>query len=124
MNRKGGCICGTARYEVDWPDAPIGRCACAVCRDGNIAGMMLTLGVALERFHWTAGEADLDSYRDSTGSVRRFCSNCGTHLIDERVSLQRVTVRLATLDDEFAEETTAHEWTQFHARPDNPENLS
>ena len=36
-----------------------------------------------DRFRWIAGESDLSAYEGSPGKLRRFCSSCGSHLIDE-----------------------------------------
>ena len=62
-------------------------------------------------FRWTAGEDKLRAYESSPGKLRRFCSECGTHLIAERPAQPHVILRVPTLDDDPGLKPVFHIWT-------------
>ena len=64
-----------------------------------------------EHFRWTVGEEILRSYEASPGRLRRFCSDCGTHLVAERPIQPHVILRVGTLDDDPELRPTLHLWT-------------
>ncbi len=75
VTHKGGCHCGTVRFEVDAPATPqVLSCNCSIC------AMMgfLHLIVEADAFRITAGENNLTEYRFNTGTGRHlFCKTCG-----------------------------------------------
>ena len=50
------------------------------------------------------------SYESSPGKFRRFCSNCGSHLVAERVEQPNVMLRLGCLDTAITDRPKAHIW--------------
>jgi hypothetical protein len=106
MKLVGGCLCGEVRFAADPPDLPVGYCNCVVCRRANIAAFISRVGIARADFHWTAGEQKITSYESSFGTLRRFCSICGSYLGDERSTPERFVVRLTALDDDLTVELT------------------
>jgi ADP-ribosyl-[dinitrogen reductase] hydrolase len=115
MALRGSCLCGTIRYEVDRLDMPIGHCHCITCRKAHAAAFATTAGVMREHFRWIAGEDRLRAYESSPGKLRRFCSECGTHLIAERPAQPHVILRVPTLDDDPGNRPTMHIWTSHGA---------
>ena len=107
---KGMCLCGAVRYELNEPRVPTGHCDCPACRDANKAALIASSGVARDCFRWTAGEASLSMYEISPGRLRRFCSSCGSHVVDEVPAFSKVVVMLATLD-RGPDSDSEHEWT-------------
>jgi ADP-ribosyl-[dinitrogen reductase] hydrolase len=99
------------RYEVKQLDMPIGHCHCATCRKAHASAYATNAGVMRENFRWTAGEEKLGCYESSPGKLRRFCTNCGTHLMAERTSQPNVILRVATLDDPPDARPSFHIWT-------------
>src|SRR5262249_30842505 len=59
-----------------------------------------TAGVLREHFRWVAGKEILLAYPSSPGKLPRFCSRCGTHVLDERRAEPHVFLCVATLDDD------------------------
>jgi ADP-ribosyl-[dinitrogen reductase] hydrolase len=64
-----------------------------------------------DHFRWTAGAENLRSYESSPGKLRRFCGQCGSHLLAERPSQPHVILRVATLDDDPDVRPALHIWT-------------
>ncbi len=73
--KKGGCHCGSVRFEVLAPDEiEATECTCSICR---MTGF-LHLIVPAARFRLLAGEGKLTTYTFNTGTAKhRFCSICG-----------------------------------------------
>ena len=113
MMLKGSCLCGVVRYELDEPGIPTGHCDCPACREANTAAMIR--GVARNCFHWTAGEASLSMYEILPGRLRRFCSTCGCHVVDELPAFSNVVVVLTTLG-RGPDPDSRHEWTLHPVR--------
>jgi hypothetical protein len=72
---KGGCHCGSVRFEVDAPaNIDATRCNCSIC---SMCGF-LHLFVAHKNFRLIIGEKSLTTYTFNSGVAQHtFCSNCG-----------------------------------------------
>lgn len=73
---RGGCHCGSVRFEAELPEPPVPAldCNCSVCRMTGFVHVM----VPHARFTLLAGEGDLTSYRFGTGAAEHlFCRKCG-----------------------------------------------
>ncbi|WP_416396979.1 GFA family protein [Allohahella sp. A8] len=98
----GGCLCGSVRYEVDAIKERIGHCHCTMCRRFHGAAYA-TFGEAdSAHFRWTEGESLLQAYTADNGTVRRFCSRCGSSLTFTSASNPEGVVEFAaaTLDND------------------------
>ena len=75
---KGGCMCGSVRYEVTGEPSEVGYCHCRMCQKhlGNLFGIF----AIFERrgFQFTSGQPTF--YRSSQHKQRGFCPNCGSPL--------------------------------------------
>ena len=73
--KKGGCHCGTVRFEVRVPDeVEVQACNCSIC---HMTGY-LHLIVPKSDFRLLAGEDTLQTYVFNTGTAKHlFCSVCG-----------------------------------------------
>jgi ADP-ribosyl-[dinitrogen reductase] hydrolase len=111
MSLKGSCLCGGVRYEVDQLDMPIAHCHCTSCRKAHAAAFASTSGVMRDHFRWTAGEDKVRAFESSPGKLRKFCSECGTHLVADRPAQAHVILRVATLDDDPGTMSVLHIWT-------------
>ncbi|MFN4225342.1 MAG: GFA family protein [Hyphomonas sp.] len=73
--RRGGCHCGTVRFEVELPEAfEVEDCNCTMCAmSGNIHVI-----VPANRFRLLQGADNLAEYTFNTGAAKhRFCKTCG-----------------------------------------------
>ena len=107
---KGSCLCGAVAYEVTPYDMKIGHCSCRTCRKAHSAAFATTARVPRDHFRLLRGEAELRSYESSPGRLRRFCSECGSHIVAERPADPHVVLRVATLDDDPGSQPLIHIW--------------
>ena len=81
---KGGCLCGTVRYQTKGNPNYVGLCHCRYCqlRTGSALGISVYFDKDLMSI--TEGEVLLKAHKFQTESGGdfeiRFCSNCGTSL--------------------------------------------
>ena len=75
VTHRGGCHCGSVRFEVDAPaDVAVLDCNCSICR---MTGF-LHLIVPAARFRLLSGADALGEYTFNTGAAKhRFCRHCG-----------------------------------------------
>ena len=75
----GHCACGRVRFETDGDPRFIAHCHCENCRRAHGSGAVTWAGFTQEQLRVT-DESSLASWETPTGSLRRFCSNCGSPL--------------------------------------------
>jgi len=80
MELTGGCLCGAIRFEVTEKPITTYYCHCSMCR--KVSGSMFQIGVTvpIEGFAFVKGEPS--AYESSPGCLRKFCSNCGSSLVN------------------------------------------
>ena len=111
---QGGCLCGAIRYQVTAFEPRIAHCHCTMCQRFHGAAFSTFGEVQLEHFRWIQGEEVLQSYQAENGTVRQFCSRCGSSL--RFISPYNredgtVEVAIATLDDPHTLQIDAHIYT-------------
>lgn len=93
----GKCFCGAVEIEVTGEPEGMGYCHCASCREwsaGPVNAFSLWQPSAVEV---TKGGQYLASYAKSPGSVRKFCTKCGGHVMTEHPGLGLIDVFAAVL---------------------------
>lgn len=75
ITHKGGCHCGTVRFELEAPESPDAyTCTCSMCSKTGFVHLFATKA----EFRITSGEDNLAEYRFNTGVARHlFCKTCG-----------------------------------------------
>ncbi len=96
--RKGGCLCGKVRYEVDVSGHETGNCHCRDCQKNAGAPYMTFTAVPVGQFKWIVKPGG--AYSASPAAERRFCEHCGTPLQwDAGPASSDTSFSTATLDD-------------------------
>jgi len=108
---KGSCLCGAITYESGDLVAPIVNCHCETCRKAHGAAFASVGRVTRNEFRWVSGEERLRQFESSPGKLRHFCSECGSHLMAERVDQPVVLLRLGCLDSDPHAHPALHIWT-------------
>jgi len=81
----GQCLCGTVRFEIDYPARWAWHDHSRASRLAHGAVYATYVGSWRKRFRITAGEREIARYADKTaGATRSFCRRCGTPLFYER----------------------------------------
>jgi hypothetical protein len=117
----GQCLCGAVKYEVDAIGPRMAHCHCSMCRKFHGAAFATFGEARAEDFRWLEGEHLLSSYRAANGTVRRFCSRCGSSMTfapaDDPGEFVEFT--LGTLIDPPAFHPDAHIFVGFKAAWDH-----
>jgi hypothetical protein len=107
----GSCLCGGVRYEIDGEIGPALNCHCSMCRRATGSSFATNASVRAEEFRIVTGRDLITEYESSPGSLRAFCSRCGSPVygtVAEDRSLRRV--RLGTLGSVSGAKTVTHIW--------------
>jgi hypothetical protein len=106
----GRCLCGQVGYAIDRFEPNVAHCHCSMCRKFHGAAFTTFASVRKEHFRWTGGERLLKSYRAPNGTVRRFCSNCGSSMVFVPAAGDggMVEIALGTLDSDLDFGPDAH----------------
>jgi hypothetical protein len=94
----GGCLCGDVRYEIRGEPRSMTHCHCSMCRKAHGAAFGTFIEVARGDFRWTQGQASIQNYVSSPGSLRPFCRVCGSTLLFESESEDSVWISAGSLD--------------------------
>jgi ADP-ribosyl-[dinitrogen reductase] hydrolase len=109
---KGSCHCKTVQYEVTKLDQPFAHCHCQTCQKTQGAPFSSSVRVAPEDFKFTAGEDQVKDYYSSPDKARRFCSNCGCHIVAIKEGQPNWILRAATLDEDPGIRPSFHIWCE------------
>ena len=98
---EGGCLCGKVRYSADTEPVFVGVCHCTDCQRFTGSAFATVIGVPAPALNVT-GELKTFTKPGDTGKPihRRFCSECGSGIMDEADALSGIVMLNAgTLDD-------------------------
>jgi hypothetical protein len=96
---KGRCFCGAVEVEVTGKPEAMGYCHCASCRSwsaGPVNAFTLWPPSAVKI---TRGADQLGSYQKTENSIRKWCKQCGGHLLTEHPLFNLTDVYAAVLSD-------------------------
>ena len=99
---RGGCLCGSIRYESNSEPAITAICHCKHCQKQAGTAFSIVVGVPRDSFSITAG--NLKTYEDSSESGeylhRKFCPDCGSPILsDAGIMPDLLFIKAGTLDD-------------------------
>lgn len=106
----GACVCGAVEVEIGVPARWAWHDHAAASRHAHGAAYATYVGSWRSRFRFVAGEEHVTRYEDeAAGTVRSFCSCCGTPLAYERArSPQMVNVPRALFATRTGREPRYH----------------
>jgi hypothetical protein len=93
---KGGCLCGSVRFEVEGDLPTPDACHCSQCRrqSGHYWASTDVLRTALT----IEGGENLSWYRSSERVRRGFCARCGSVLFWDPDGRERIAVAMGAFD--------------------------
>lgn len=97
MSYQGECFCGAVKVEASGEPEGMGYCHCRSCRSwsgGPVNGFTLWKP---ENVHITEGAESVRTFNKTPGSSRKYCSECGGHLMTDHPGLGVVDIFSATL---------------------------
>ncbi|MBX2810783.1 MAG: GFA family protein [Myxococcales bacterium] len=96
--KKGGCLCGALRYEIEGEIDGVWMCHCSNCRKASGGTGNAIVIVRQDNFHWLSGEDHRTTFElRPTYTITR-CKTCGTPLPAEEDE-KNVYLTAGTLDD-------------------------
>ncbi|MFZ1882889.1 MAG: GFA family protein [Rhodoplanes sp.] len=112
---KGGCLCGTVRYECNAEPLMTAVCHCTHCQKTSGSAFSINIGVPADSVAISGGS--LARFKDvgTSGKPawRSFCQTCGSSLATEAEAFPGVVfLKAGTLDDPSWLDPKLHIWTQ------------
>ena len=106
----GRCLCGAVGLEADAFMPGAAHCHCSMCRRFHGAAFATIVSVRAEDFRWVRGEEMLRSFTADNGTVRTFCSQCGSSLLfySPRAPSEVMEVALGVFDEPVPARPDAH----------------
>ena len=80
MIYKGGCLCGSIRYEAQGPAGNPHTCSCRFCQQHTGAITAHWVEFPRENVSWTGAGGEPKTFRSSDYSSRAFCARCGSSI--------------------------------------------
>ena len=96
---RGSCFCGAVQVQVTGEPEAMGYCHCDACRRwsaGPVNAFTLWRPDAVEVVE---GAEHLGSYSKTPASLRKWCTQCGGHVLTEHPPLGLVDVYAAVIPD-------------------------
>ena len=122
---NGSCLCGGVSFSVDSFSAQAANCHCSMCRKFHGAAFGTLVGV--RNLKWVSGRKLLTDFIAPNGTVRTFCSKCGSSL-GFRVkgeSIDNIELAIAVFDSDIPIKIDAQIFTHHKANwCELQENLS
>lgn len=99
--RRGRCLCGSVRFEVEGEPRIVAHCHCEDCQRMTGAGHSTGAMFAADKFQITGETAQYKLLADSGNEVTRvFCKSCGSPIYGRNTGMDGfLTVSLGTFED-------------------------
>ena len=109
---EGGCRCGQVRYTCSSGPLFTAHCHCRDCQYASGGGFSTIVGVPVSAVEMTGDLGGFKVTADSGNELtRKFCTTCGTPILTELHSNDRMMVlKAGTLDDPSWLKPTMHIW--------------
>lgn len=114
----GQCLCGGIQYQAANLEAhSMAHCHCSMCRKFHGAAYATYASVKAVHFQWLKGQELLKAYTASNGTVRQFCSHCGSSLTFAPANTDGsvVEIALGTVDTPVPYTVNTHIYCAYKA---------
>jgi len=111
---RGGCQCGSIRYEFSGNALELYVCHCKECQKQSASAFGISVIVPRGAFRVTRGTATFWSRPTDTGHMLEcaFCANCGSRLWHQRRgAVDTISVKGGSLDETVDLRRAVHIWT-------------
>ena len=104
---RGGCLCGSVRYETTSEPLNQRVCHCKACQ--KVIGAALNARVLICIEHVTI-TGSISIFKSSETLERGFCSHCGSSIFSRRVSAGVIGLTAGSLDEPSLFKPDMHFW--------------
>lgn len=113
---EGSCFCGAVQLNVTGAPVGMGYCHCDSCRKWSAGPVNAFTLWKPETVEITKGKDRIGSFNKTPGSTRKWCKDCGGHILTEHPGLGLTDVYAAVIPD-FPFEAGVHVHYQETALP-------
>ncbi|WP_286240740.1 GFA family protein [Neptuniibacter halophilus] len=112
---RGSCLCGEVRFSVTGFSQQAAHCHCSMCR--KFHGAAFGTLVEVSDLNWLSGEPLIREFRADNGTLRSFCSQCGSSLgfRAEGTDKKAMEIAIACFDEPIPVQIDAHIYTRYRA---------
>lgn len=96
---KGRCFCGAVELKVTGAPAAMGYCHCTSCRQWSAGPVNAFTLWPPSAVTVTRGADQLASYSKNPSSIRKWCKQCGGHVMTDHPGFKLVDVYAAVIPD-------------------------
>lgn len=89
---QGQCFCGAVKIEVSGEPAVAGICHCESCQKWHAAPIAAFALWPKDSVRITQGEDILGTFNKTGESARRWCTQCGSNVLNEKPQMDMVVV--------------------------------
>ncbi len=110
---QGSCLCGEIRFSVSGFDNPTTNCYCSMCR--KFHGAAFATLTEVQGLTWLSGQHLLKEFIAANGTIRTFCSHCGSSLgfRGKDCSHDDIELAIANFDDDIPITIDAQIYTAY-----------
>jgi hypothetical protein len=94
---EGRCFCGAVVLEASGPPAAMGYCHCDSCRHWSAGPVNAFTLWAPDKVKVKQGEDKLESYAKTEASHRKWCRDCGGHVMSDHPGMKMVDIPAAVI---------------------------
>ncbi|ABV37065.1 glutathione-dependent formaldehyde-activating, GFA [Shewanella sediminis HAW-EB3] len=94
---QGSCFCGAVQFTVKGTPNGMGYCHCESCRKWSAGPVNAFTLWEPEAISITAGADKISSFNKTPGSTRKWCSECGGHIMTEHPTMNLIDVFAASI---------------------------
>jgi hypothetical protein len=94
---KGRCFCGAVEFSVTGEPAAMGYCHCESCRHWSAGPVNAFTLWKLESLKILKGADRIATYHKTANSLRKWCKDCGGHIMTDHPAMKLVDVYAAVL---------------------------
>jgi len=94
---KGACFCGAVEVEVSGSPEVMGYCHCNSCRSWSAGPVNAFTLWKPDHVKVTKGAEFIGGFKKTPGSDRKFCTQCGGHVMTDHPGISLVDVYAATI---------------------------
>ena len=108
-------MCGGVSFSVGSFSERAANCHCSMCRKFHGAAFGTLVGVG--GLNWLSGEGLLKEFTASNGSIRTFCTECGSGIgfRNKGAAFEEIELAIALFDDEIPVVIDAQIFTKYKA---------
>ncbi|ENM5843720.1 GFA family protein [Vibrio mimicus] len=110
---KGSCLCGSIQFSVCGFSEKAANCYCSMCR--KFHGAAFGTLVEVQGLQWLSGEHLLKEFVAHNGTIRTFCSDCGSSLgfRTKGSTHSEIELAISTFDEDIPVKVDAQIYTAY-----------